>query len=32
VEVQFETYGGMGHSACPQELEEIKKFITARLA
>jgi lysophospholipase-2 len=30
--VQFKTYPGMGHSACPQELEELKKFITEKLS
>ena len=32
VQVRFETYAGMGHSACPQELEEVKKFLAQRLA
>jgi predicted esterase len=32
VQVRFETYAGMGHSACPAELEEVRKFISQRLA
>ncbi len=32
LEAQFKTYAGMGHSACPQELQEIKSFIATRLA
>lgn len=27
VNVEFKTYKGMAHSACPEELEEIKQFL-----
>ncbi|XP_063062140.1 acyl-protein thioesterase 1 [Engraulis encrasicolus] len=31
VNITFKTYGRMGHSACPQEMDDIKEFIDTNL-
>ena len=31
VDTEFNTYKGMGHSACPAELQDVKEFLVERL-
>lgn len=31
-QVEFKTYHGMGHSACPQELADLARFLQSVLA